>query len=114
MKRELTCIVCPLGCCITAEVSGTEVTGVEGNNCPRGEAYARSECISPVRTITTTVRAKSGEMVPVKTEKPIPKDKVTEAVKIINKCHPVLPIHIGDVIIEDVYGSRVTATANRG
>ena len=55
---------------------------------------------------------KTGEILAVKTDAPIPKEKVFEAMKIINKVNPVLPISIGDVIIEDVFGSRVVAACN--
>ena len=109
MKRELTCIVCPVGCSLTVDFSDGKVTEVTGNTCPRGKVYAENECISPVRTITTTVRCSSGEILPVKTETPIPKEKIFDAMKIINNVHPRLPISVGDVIIENVFGSRVVA-----
>jgi CxxC motif-containing protein len=67
-----------------------------------------------MRTITTTVKCQNGEIVSVKTKNPIPKEKIFEAMKIINKSNPVLPISIGDVIIEDVFGSPVIATGNAG
>jgi len=112
MKRELTCIVCPLGCVITAEIENGKVIGIWGNSCPRGKAYAETECTAPMRTITTTVRCAGGEILPVKTASPIPKDKIFEAMAIINKSSPVLPIRAGDVIIENVFGSKVIAVKN--
>ena len=112
MIRNLTCIVCPVGCALEAEISNGKVIDVKGNTCPRGKKYAESECISPMRTITTTVRCKSGEILSVKTATPIPKEKMFEAMKIINKAAPVLPIAVNDVIIEDVFGSKVIATKN--
>ena len=113
MIRELTCIVCPMGCSMKAEITDGKVTRVEGNTCPRGKAYAESECINPMRTVTTTVRCVDETIVPVKTEKTIPKEKVFDAMEIINKAIPVLPIAVGDVIIDDVFESRIIATANR-
>lgn len=110
IKREMTCIVCPLGCTLIAEVEGNRVIKVCGNTCPRGAAYAESECISPRRVVTTTVKCQDGTPLPVKTDAPIPKGKVFEAMKLINNAHPVLPISRGDVIIENVFGSKVVAT----
>ena len=110
MKRELTCIVCPIGCSLTAETEDGKVLNVSGNTCPRGKVYAENECTNPTRTITTTVRCKTGEMLSVKTDTPIPKDKIFEAMKIINKISPVLPISAGDVIMDDVFGSKLVAT----
>lgn len=114
MKRELTCIVCPIGCSLVAELDDGKLINVSGNTCSRGAEYAKNECISPVRRITTTVRCESGELLPVKTETTIPKAKVFQAMEIINNTHPRLPISAGDVIIEDVFGSRIVAVKNIG
>lgn len=112
MKRELTCIVCPVGCGLVVEMKEGKVIDVKGNTCPRGKVYAESECIAPMRTVTTTVRCQNGKIIPVKTASPIPKEKMFEAMKIINKQKPVLPISVGDVIIQDVFGSNIIATKN--
>ena len=45
--RELTCIGCPLGCAVTVTLENGTVTGVAGNTCPRGDAYARKEVTNP-------------------------------------------------------------------
>lgn len=112
MRKNLTCIVCPIGCALSVELEEGKVISVEGNTCPRGRVYAEDECIAPKRTVTTTVRCNSGELLSVKTATPIPKEKVHDAMKIINNANPHLPISLGDVIIEDVYGSKVIATKN--
>ncbi len=114
MKKELTCIVCPIGCSLSVEIEDGKVIDLKGNTCPRGKVYAETECITPKRTITTTVKCISGEILPVKTETPIPKEKMFEAMGIINKTNPYLPISVGDVIIEDVFGSKIIATKNLG
>ena len=113
MKRTLTCIVCPVGCTLEAELDGGKVISVSGNTCPRGKVYAENECISPMRTVTSTVRCADGSMVAVKTDRAIPKDKMTECMQKINATVASLPIAVGDVIIEDVFGSRVVATQNK-
>ena len=115
MKRELTCIVCPLGCSLQAEMSEDgEFLSVTGNTCPRGAVYARSECTDPQRTITTTVRCEDGSMVAVKTDRTIPKDKMFRAMERINPVVVKLPVRIGDVLLEDVFGSNIVACQNRG
>ena len=112
MTRELTCIVCPVGCRLVAEIKDNGEVEVRGNSCPRGKVYAENECVAPMRTVTTTIRCKNGEILPVKTDTPIPKEKIFEAMKIINNACPVLPIAIEDVIIRDVFGSNVVAVRN--
>lgn len=110
MKRTLTCIVCPLGCTLEVTLDEKNVTEVTGNTCPRGKEYAITECTAPMRTVTSTVKCDNGSLVAVKTSKPIPKEKMFDCIKIINNSVAHLPIHIGDVIIEGVYGSNIIAT----
>jgi CxxC motif-containing protein len=113
MERNLTCIVCPLGCSLKVELDGKNVVSVSGNTCKRGEVYAHNECTNPQRTVTTTVKCSDGSVIPVKTDTTIPKEKMEECVKIINTTVADLPISVGDVIIKDVFGANIVATANR-
>lgn len=112
MKRNMTCIICPMGCNLEIETSNGKVIKVTGNTCPRGEKYAKTECTNPVRTLTTTIRCSNGEMLPVRTDKPVPKEKLFECMKIINKTSAVLPICAGDIIIENILdtGSNIIAS----
>ncbi|MBQ4259519.1 MAG: DUF1667 domain-containing protein [Lachnospiraceae bacterium] len=113
MERKLTCIVCPLGCSLTVQIENGVVTDVQGNTCPRGKVYAENECTNPVRTITSTMKCSDGSVISVKTDRTIPKDKMTKCMEIINQNTVKLPISIGDVIIKDVFGSNIVATQNR-
>ena len=115
MEREMTCIICPLGCSLKVELSEKgEGLNVEGNTCPRGAKYAETECTNPQRTITTTLRCEDGSMLPVKTDRTIPKDKMFDAMQQINETIVKLPVAVGDVLIRDVYGSNIVATKNHG
>ena len=55
MKKQFTCIVCPNGCEIEAEVENGQVISVTGHTCPRGEQYVRQELTAPRRTIASIV-----------------------------------------------------------
>ena len=112
MTRDLVCIICPRGCNLKVELEGKEIKDVTGNGCPRGLQYAENECLNPQRTVTSTIRCTDGRPVSVKTDRAIPKDKVFECMKMINSAIAPLPIHIGDVMIKDVFGSNVVATEN--
>lgn len=114
MKRELVCIVCPVGCVMEAELAEDRVISVQGNTCPRGADYAKKECIAPERVVTTTIRCEDGTILPVKTDRPIPKTKVMDCMKIINSGVASLPISVGDVIIENVFGVNIVATKQMG
>ena len=114
MIRELTCIVCPKGCPLKVELENGEVINVSGHTCPRGKQYAIDECTNPVRTITTTARTSNGGVIPVKTDKPIPKNLMFECMKEINRAVVNLPAGIGDVVIENILNTdaNVVVTAN--
>lgn len=116
MIRELTCIVCPRGCQLKAELDANgAVLSVTGNACPRGKQYAIDECTHPMRTITSTVRASDGEPVPVKTNRTVPKERMFDCMVEINKATVKLPARIGDVVISDILGTGadVVVTANK-
>lgn len=112
MKKTLTCIICPMGCTLNAELENGQVFSVSGNTCPRGAEYAKQECTNPMRTVTSTVRSENGNVVSVKTDRMIPKEKMAECMKKINSVNVHLPIHTGDVIIKDVFGSNIVATSS--
>ena len=114
MKRELTCIVCPMGCRLSAELEEGRVVLVSGFTCARGKQYAMDECTHPVRTLTTTARCEGGLVLPVKTDRPIPKEKMTDCMQEINRLLLTAPVHIGDVLIRGVADTdaNVIATAN--
>ena len=114
MKRDLTCIVCPIGCQLCATIEDGVVTEVTGNTCPRGKQYAIDECTNPVRTITTTARTSNGGVIPVKTDRPVPKSLMFECMEEINRAAVSLPAQIGDVVIENLLntGANVVVTAN--
>jgi CxxC motif-containing protein len=92
-------------------INGEEVK-VEGNACPKGAVYGHNECLHPTRTVTSIVRVANREdtMVSVKTEGPIPKEHIFDLMRIIRQTTVQAPIDIGDVVCDDVYGTRVIAT----
>ena len=103
--RELTCVVCPAGCRITVTLNDAgEIQTIEGNTCARGKAYATSEVTHPVRTLTSTVPICTPEgkkMLPVRTDKAIPKEKLFDAMAIIRATEAESPVRTGDVLIAD-------------
>ena len=114
MTRELTCIVCPRGCTLTVELEGKTVSAVTGFACKRGQQYAIDECTHPMRTVTSTVRTENGGVLPVKTDRPIPKELMMEIMGEINRAVAKLPVRCGDVILENLLGTgaSIVATAN--
>ncbi len=111
MERDLICIICPKGCSLKADIMdhGVKVTG---NTCPKGETYAINECLHPVRTVTATVRVSNrhNTMASVKTAAEVPKDKMMAVMAVLRNTQIQAPVQIGDVILQDVFGSDIVVT----
>lgn len=111
---ELACICCPMGCNLRVELDGEGIRSVSGNSCKRGDEYARQECIAPVRVITASVPLRGGALkrVPVKTASPVPKERIFDVMDAVRAITAEAPVHIGDVLCEDIAGtgSRLVAT----
>ena len=109
---DMICIVCPIGCKLSVEMKDENIA-VQGNNCKRGEEFAKSEIINPVRTLTTTVKTIFKEMplLPVRTDGEIPKGKVFDAMKVLNKVVIDYEVNCGDVILENIIGSGCNVIA---
>lgn len=112
MTKNLICVVCPRGCSLTAEVKWDQVS-VTGQGCPRGAEYACNECLHPMRTVTIALRVSNRDnaMVAVKTETPVPKDKMMETVEILRTLTVNAPLSVGDVLCDSLFGSRVLCTS---
>lgn len=114
-QRELTCIGCPLGCALTVTLENGAVQSVQGNTCPRGDAYARKEVTAPTRIVTSTVRVTGGTLpaVSVKTAGDIPKGKIFDCVRALKDVAVPAPVRIGQVIVPDVAGTGVAIVATK-
>ncbi len=133
MRKTITCIICPNGCLLSADVSepgtdapvtGTEnprsidspVTGagcprvidgpVTGAGCPRGEAYFIQEITDPRRTLTSSVLVTGGELplCSVRLTEPIPIARIPDVMKEIRKMKVEAPLESGTILIRDVLG----------
>ena len=114
-ERILTCIGCPMGCTLTAKLENGVVTEVHGNTCPRGDQYARKECVAPERTVTGTVRLHGGALavLPVRTAGPVPKDQVLAVADALRRLSVTAPVHTGDTVCENIANTGVKLIATR-
>ena len=101
MKKQFTCIVCPNGCEIEAEVENGQVISVTGHTCPRGEQYVRQELTAPRRTIASSVLVKGGELpvTSVRLTKAVPKDMIFPVMDEIRKVVLTAPVKAGTIQI---------------
>lgn len=114
--KELTCINCPLGCHLVVEMDEDKnVISVSGNSCGRGITYAKAEVKDPRRVVCSTVRIAQGScpVLPVKTEEAIPKDAIFAAMKEINQVDAQAPVHVGQVLKENLAGTGINLVATQ-
>lgn len=110
---NLICITCPKGCHLTVDEENDYA--VTGNACPRGAEYARSELLHPVRMITSTVRVQGAAIprLPVKTDKPLPKEKMFDCMQLINTLDVQAPVKVGQVLAANILGTDVNIVATK-
>ena len=58
-EKEITCIVCPIGCKILVRTDGILFELLDGNKCKKGIDYARNEALEPRRMLTSSVLVKN-------------------------------------------------------
>jgi len=116
MKKEMICIGCPMGCNLTVDYVEIKIRDVSGNRCKVGPEYAEKEISNPERTLTTTVKVKHGHLplVSVRTNKPIPKSRIFDAMNLLAKVEVEAPIKIREPIIQNIFdtGVNIVATKN--
>lgn len=104
MKKSITCIICPNGCRMEAEYR--EETGLimDGFRCERGREYGKNEFFTPKRIFTSSIRISGAnrKMLPVRSEGPVPKEKLIDCMKEIRKISLQAPIAEHQVIIPDI------------
>jgi CxxC motif-containing protein len=115
MEKELICIICPSGCRIHVSYNDGNLQGISGFGCSKGREYAEEEVISPRRTLTTSVRVLGSNMplLSVRTDKPIPKNQIFEAMREISKITVRAPVEVGDIVLKGLLNSDVNVIATR-
>lgn len=116
-KREMVCIVCPIGCHleITEDENSESGYRVKGATCKRGDSYAVKELSNPTRLVTSTVKVSGGSSnrIPVRTDKEIPKNMIFDCMKIINEIELEVPIKVGQIVAENILGLDVNIITSK-
>lgn len=119
-KKDMVCIVCPVGCRMVLEYSpegadSTEGYLVTGNKCSRGSTYAVKEMTAPTRMLPTTVKIQNGTLkrLPVRTENPVPKEMIFDCMAVINHLEVEAPVKVGEVVLANILGTGVNIIATR-
>ena len=111
----IRCIVCPTGCIIQVKKDEKGELTYEGYTCKRGLEYAQQEYLAPKRILTTTIRVENGflPLIPVRTNIPILKNTLDDALNIVAKTLIKAPIKMGDILIENLLGLDANIIASR-
>jgi CxxC motif-containing protein len=114
-EKNITCIICPIGCKIFVKTDGKQIAIIEGDICKKGIDYAKSEALDPRRMLTTSVLVKDGEspLVSIKSNRPVPKDKLFPILRQIKKITINAPVVSGQIIIKNVLNSGVDIVATK-
>ncbi|PAB55940.1 molybdopterin oxidoreductase [Anaeromicrobium sediminis] len=88
---------------------------VLGNKCPRGKDYGVKELTNPTRVVTSTVKIEGGLLnrIPVKTNGDIPKDKVFECMKLLDKIQLKAPVKAGDIVLKNIFNTGIDVVTSR-
>lgn len=117
-EEKIICITCPIGCTITVRGEGDTIESIEGHQCQRGVTYAKDEFVHPVRILTTVAKIENGgpahPLVSVRSQTPVPKDKMFEIMQKVKQVCLKAPVHRGDVVVKNVLGTGtdIIATAD--
>jgi|LGOV01.1.fsa_nt_gb CxxC motif-containing protein len=121
MTINKTCIICPIGCSLSAEYdeSTKKIENLTGAACKRGVTYMTQELLNPMRTIQSSVLVIDGvlPLASVKTSALIPKDKIFEVMKLVKSIRLAAPVEAGFIAKKNVLDLDVdivvTKTVNK-
>jgi len=113
IEKQMICIVCPNGC--ELEVTYKDTITVKNALCSKGVEYARNELMNPVRNLTSTVKVVGGvlPLVSVRSNKPVPKDKLIEIVQLLKTIELKAPVQFHQIVYKDVLSTGADIIATR-
>lgn len=110
--ENITCILCPNGCNLSIEKLGQEWE-IKGNKCPKGKQFAINEITDPRRSVCSTIKTtfKKVPRLPVRTDGEVPLETIFNVMAQINSKNLDIPVHVGEVIIENVSNTGINVIA---
>lgn len=113
--HAIQCIGCPVGCGGEVVIEAGAVIEMRGFTCDKGQAYAADEVVAPKRMVTTTVRVDGGTLplLPVVSERPVPKDAIFDCIRLLRSVVVQAPVEADAIIVADALGLGVNFRAAR-
>lgn len=105
----ITCVLCPNGCQLNWQDGE-----IKGNRCPRGLEFGKQERETPKRSVTTVVLTEDGRPIPVRTDRPVPKDMVFDVIAFCRERFAAPGQKNGDILFSNVLntGANIIVSAN--
>lgn len=115
MKGVLVCTICPVGCHVTAEWNETDLLDIEQAACKLAWPFIRGEIFDPRRVVTTTVPVEGGDLplVSVKTDIPVPKNRMLDIMESLASRVVQAPVDVGDIVVPNVLGLGANIRATK-
>ncbi|MBN2157482.1 MAG: DUF1667 domain-containing protein [Candidatus Lokiarchaeota archaeon] len=112
---EIICTICPNSCKLQVFEDEQGEIQVEGAGCARGVEYGKEEYLDPKRMLITTIKIENGVLpvLPVRSQVAIPKEKIFDAIKVVNHVSAKAPVQMGDVIIPNLLELGISVIASR-
>jgi len=111
---NIICVGCPVGCTVSLAIGDDgKLAAITGCKCKAGKKYVVEEYKNPVRVLTGTIVTQDSAwpLLPVRTAAPIPKAKLLPGMRVLAKTRIKPPVKIGDVVISNLLGTRVSVVA---
>ena len=104
-----------MSCVIDTEYNLRGIKSIKGHQCKKGRLYAKEELFNPTRILTTTIKVDGGVLpvVSVKTDKPIPKDKIFSILAEVMRVTLRAPVKLGEIIIKNVLDTKANIVATK-
>ncbi len=113
-SAEVICLDCPTACHLELVLdNGGSVIECRGAQCKRGLPYAQQELKEPRRVLTTTVLTEGSKapLLSVRTDRPIPRDQLKEAVVSLGCLRVRPPVRAGQVVLAGLMDSAASIVA---
>jgi len=114
-KKRFTCVTCPIGCEIDVAIQDSHEVNLQGSKCAKGKDFVLQELEEPMRILTTTIHIEAAKwaMLPVRTDKPIPKRLLFRVIRELANIELQAPVKMSDVIVRDIAGTGASIVATR-
>jgi len=102
---EIICIICPLACRVSVTVDdGGRIVEIANFQCKKGKEYAVAEYRAPMRVLTTTVMVEKSRyaLLPVRTNRAIPREKLFDSMHHLAEIRVTPPLQVGEVIVRNI------------